>query len=158
MLTENGRIVALEANGLWVETVRKSTCGVCAAQKGCGHGLLNRMTDGRRGFIRVLPGAESIQDYQVNDEVSFSLPEEVILRGSVIAYLLPLAGLLTGAMGASVWLPVAGDPAALLGAVAGFLCGLALVRWHAVRHHDDPAYQPVLQGHLAVPAEQISLV
>ena len=97
MLTENGRVVAVEPGGLWVETVRKSTCGACSVQKGCGHGILNRMTDGKRGYIRVLPGEQSIQDYRVDDEVRFSIPEEVILRGSMVAYLVPIVGLLAGA-------------------------------------------------------------
>ncbi|MCP4467270.1 MAG: SoxR reducing system RseC family protein, partial [Halieaceae bacterium] len=128
MLTENGRVVAVEADGLWVETVRKSTCGACSAQKGCGHGILNRMTDGKRGYIRVLPGDQSIQDYRVDDEVRFSIPEEVILRGSLVAYLVPIVGLLLGASAASAGLPQMGDAGALLGAVGGFLVGLGFVR------------------------------
>ncbi|MCP4211145.1 MAG: SoxR reducing system RseC family protein, partial [Halieaceae bacterium] len=119
MLTENGRVVAVEADGLWVETVRKSTCGACSAQKGCGHGILNRMTDGKRGYIRVLPGDQSIQDYRIDDEVRFSIPEEVILRGSLVAYLVPIVGLLLGASVASAGLPQMGDAGALLGAVGG---------------------------------------
>ena len=158
MLTENGRVVAVEPAGLWVETVRKSTCGACSAQKGCGHGILNRMTDGKRGYIRVLPGEQSIQDYRVDDEVRFSIPEEVILRGSMIAYLVPIVGLLAGATGAAAWLPQMQDLAALTGAVCGFLAGLGVVRWHAVRHHDDPAYQPLLQGRVIVLAADYAQV
>ncbi len=158
MLTENGRVVAVEADGLWVETVRKSTCGACSAQKGCGHGILNRMTDGKRGYIRVLPGDQSIQDYRVDDEVRFSIPEEVILRGSLVAYLVPIVGLLLGAPAASAGLPQMGDAGALLGAVGGFLVGLGLVRWHAVRHQDDPAFQPLLQGRVAAIASGFSKV
>jgi len=158
MLTENGRVVAVEADGLWVETVRKSTCGACSAQKGCGHGILNRMTDGKRGYIRVLPGDQSIQDYRVDDEVRFSIPEEVILRGSLVAYLVPIVGLLLGASAASAGLPHMGDAGALLGAVGGFFVGLGFVRWHAVRHQDDPAFQPLLQGRVAAIASGFSKV
>ena len=71
------------------------------------------MTDGKRGYIRVLPGEQSIQDYRVDDEVRFSIPEEVILRGSMIAYLVPIVGLLAGATGAAAWLPQMEDSAAL---------------------------------------------
>ncbi|MDC0361589.1 SoxR reducing system RseC family protein [Halioglobus sp.] len=158
MLTENGRVIAVEPGGLWVETVRRSTCGACSAQKGCGHGILNRMTDGKRGYIRVLPGEQSIQDYRVDDEVRFSIPEEVILRGSIVAYLVPIVGLLVGATGAAAWLPQIENSAALLGAVGGFIFGLGLVRWHAVRHHDDPAYQPLLQGRVMAVAPDYSQV
>ena len=29
MLTETGRVVAVDDDGLWVETVRRSTCNAC---------------------------------------------------------------------------------------------------------------------------------
>jgi sigma-E factor negative regulatory protein RseC len=90
--------------------------------------------------------------------VSFSIPEEVILRGSMVAYLVPIVGLLAGAAGAAAWLPQMQDSAALLGAVGGFLVSLGLVRWHAVRHHDDPAYQPLLQGRVVAVAPHYSQV
>ena len=69
MLIETGRVVAVDAQGLWVETIRQSTCGSCAARSGCGHGLLNRMSDGRQGYIRVLPGDQSIESVRINDQV-----------------------------------------------------------------------------------------
>ncbi len=146
MLTETGRVVALENDSLWVETIRKSTCGGCAVRKGCGHGLLNRMSDGRSGYVRVLPGTQSLQDFRVNDEVLISIPEEVILRGSFIAYVVPLLGMLAGALAVTAWLPHYGDLWSLLGAALGLSLGLLLVGWHGARHRDDPAYQPVLQG------------
>ena len=40
MLTETGRVVAVDDDGLWVETVRRSTCNACGVRQGCGHGLL----------------------------------------------------------------------------------------------------------------------
>lgn len=146
MLTETGRVVALEADGLWVETIRRSTCGTCAAQKGCGHGLLNRISDGRRGYVRVLPGNQAIEDYRIDDQVLISIPEEVILRGSFIAYILPLIVMLLGALAAVNWLPGSGDLLALLGAGGGLAVGFALVRWHAASHSEDPNFQPVLEG------------
>jgi sigma-E factor negative regulatory protein RseC len=152
MLTENGRVVALEKDGLWVETLRKSTCGSCAVRKGCGHGLLNRMADGKRGLIRVLPGDQSIDDIRINDEVRIGIPEEVILRGSLVAYVLPLLAMLVGASAAVNWLPGDSDLPALLGASAGLGLGFLCVRWHGSRHRLDPAYQPVLQGPAGSPA------
>ncbi|MDO8860764.1 SoxR reducing system RseC family protein [Haliea sp. E1-2-M8] len=144
MPTETGRIVAIDADSLWVETIRKSTCGTCSAQKGCGHGLLNRIRDGQRGLVRVLPGTFPLADCRVNDEVSISLPDEVILRGSLIVYMLPLVTMLAGASAGGHWLPWSADLAAVAGAVAGFAGGVALVRWHAWHHRDDARLQPVL--------------
>jgi sigma-E factor negative regulatory protein RseC len=144
MLIETGRVVAVDPDGLWVETIRQSTCGTCAAQKGCGHGLLNRIYDGKRGYIRVLPGSRDPQECSVDDQVRISIPEEVILRGSLLVYMLPLLCMLAGAAAAVGLIPGNQDVLAALGAAAGFGLGFALVRWHAWRHRDDHSLQPTL--------------
>ncbi len=144
MLTEVGRVVAVEEQAVWVETIRKSTCGSCAAQAGCGHGLLNRLGDGRANRVRVLPGTAAPEDCRLNDQVRISIPESLLLRGSFVVYILPLVGMLGGAAVATTVYPGAGDVPAFTGAALGFLCGLALVRWHAIRHRDDRSLQPTL--------------
>ena len=144
MMIESGRVVAVEADSLWVETIRQSTCGSCAAQKGCGHGLLNRIADGRRGYVRVLSGDIAAGDCAIDDQVRFSIPEQVILRGSLVVYIVPLLGMLLGAALAAQYLTVTQDLAALAGAVLGAGGGVAVVRWHAQRHREDPELQPTL--------------
>jgi sigma-E factor negative regulatory protein RseC len=158
MLTEVGRVVGVESDGLWVETIRRTTCGTCAAQKGCGHGLLNKISDGKRGYIRVLPGEQRIADYSVDDQVLFSIPEEAILRGSFIAYILPLATMLGGALVMSNVFPGGQDTLAALGAVAGLALGFALVRWHGARHRHDRAFQPVLLSPAPPDAEPVTFL
>ncbi|HEY7775998.1 MAG TPA: SoxR reducing system RseC family protein [Kineobactrum sp.] len=155
MLTETGRVVAIETDSVWVETIRKSTCGSCAAQQGCGHGLLNRVRDGQRGVVRVLPGEFAPGACQVNDEVSISIPEEVILRGSAIVYMVPLAAMLAGAALGCAVLPWAEDPAALAGMLAGFVAGVVYVRWHAWQHRHDARLQPVLVAVKSVLPESV---
>jgi sigma-E factor negative regulatory protein RseC len=144
MLIETGRVVAVDRDAVWVETIRQSTCGSCAANKGCGHGLLNRIADGRTGYVRVLPGSACPDRCTVDDQVRIGIPEQVILRGSVVVYLLPLLLMLASAAAAVGLWPGLAEPAAVGGAVIGLLLGFALVRWHAWRHRDDPALQPVL--------------
>ena len=151
MMFESGRVVAVEANGLWVETIRQSTCGTCAAQKGCGHGLLNKISDGKRGYVRVLSGRVDCAECVVDDEVRFSIPEEVILRGSLIVYMVPLLCMLMGAALAASYLPANEDLAALAGATLGAGLGLGLVRWHASHHRQDPGLQPTLEE-ILIPA------
>lgn len=145
MLTETGRVVAVDDDGLWVETVRRSTCNACGVRQGCGHGLLERVREGQRGLIRVLPGEAAPGDCRIDDQVRISIPESLLLRASLLLYLLPLATLLAGA-GLGAWLAPAADsdPAAMAGAALGLCLGLAVVRWHAWRHRDNPAMQPVL--------------
>ena len=158
MLIEIGRIVGLEEDGLWVETIRSSTCGTCAAQKGCGHGLLNKISNGKRGYIRVLPGDQAISDYSLDDQVLISIPEEIILRGSFIAYVLPLAVMFVGALVAGQIFPGSQDGLTALGAIGGLALGFGLVRWHGARHRDDPDFLPVLLSLAPPDAEPVTLL
>lgn len=144
MLIETGTVVAVEPDGLWVETIRQSTCGSCAAQQGCGHGIIQRISDGRRSFIRVLPGRVDLAQCAVNDQVRISIPEEVILRGSMVVYLFPLVCMLAGAALAAGLAVGSQDLMAALGAAGGFALGIAGVRLHAWRHRQDQKLQPTL--------------
>lgn len=144
MLVESGRVVARDDDGLWVETIRRSTCGSCAAQKGCGHGLMNKIGDGRRSYVRVLPGKVSIEECLVDDEVRIALPEDVLLRGSLVVYIMPLVAMLLGALCAAQFSTSRPDLLAAAGAVAGFCLGIAGVRWHARLHRNDTRMQPTL--------------
>ncbi|MFN2288522.1 MAG: SoxR reducing system RseC family protein [Chromatocurvus sp.] len=146
MLLETGRIVAVEPGFVWVETLRRSTCGGCAARGGCGQRLLNRQGKGGRGLIRALSGnALQASDCRVDDHVEIALPEEVVLRGSIVVYALPIVSmLLTLGLGHAL-VADAGDVVSLGAALTGLTLGLGLVRWHAFLHQDDPQMQPVLQ-------------
>ncbi|WP_158249959.1 SoxR reducing system RseC family protein [Zhongshania marina] len=139
MITETGRVVGVEDNALWVETIRRSTCGSCSAQKGCGQGLMNKATDGRRNQLRVLLGSQSAENFHINDEVEISIPERALIGGAMMVYLLPLITMIVG-MGAASQYAV-GDVAAAVGALLGFMLGMALVRLHAAYIQNKPAFQ-----------------
>lgn len=144
MITETGRVVAIESDSLWVETVRRSTCNSCSAQKGCGTGLLNRIGDGRRNHMRVLLDGRDPAQFHLDDDIEISIPEHVLLLGAMVVYLLPLLSMLAGM--ALLHHYTASEGWAALGALAGFVAGLGLVRLHARRIRDNPHYQPVVAG------------
>lgn len=146
MLTETARVVAVEPGKLWVETIRQSVCGTCAAQKGCGHGLLNQISDGHRNYLQVFTTDFSPDEFQIDDQVTIGVPERLMLRGSVVLYLLPLACMLLAALTLPTLLPVVAELASIGGAAGGFAVGLLLVRWHASSHQDNPDFQPRLLG------------
>ena len=148
MVTESGRVVAVETDSVWVETLQQSTCNSCAVQKGCGQSLLNKWHAGRPNHIRVLLRDQRASTYVIGDRVDIAVPDEVILKGSLIVYILPLIGLLLGA-GSAAALVAGSEFAAILGAMIGFLAGACLVRWHGRISRDDPALQPQLLGHSA---------
>lgn len=158
MLTETGRVVAVEDDSLWVETIRQSTCGSCSVQKGCGHGLLNKIGDGRRNLVRVLLDDHNPTLFAVDQSVRIAIPEQVLLKSSFIAYVLPLLLMLVLAS----WIPSMvsaeyGDLAAAGGAALGLMLGVLLIRLHAWHHRRDPDLQPKLLG-LAHPESGVESV
>lgn len=154
MLLETGRVVAVEPGFVWVETLRRSTCGSCAARAGCGQRLLNRQGGGGRGLVRALSG-EALQatDCRIDDRVEIALPEAVVLRGSMVVYATPVASMLVAVGLVTAFAGSAGDGMTVAAALAGLALGLGLVRWHAFAHRDDPRMQPVLQRRLAAVAD-----
>ena len=144
MLIETARVVAVEQGWLRVETVRRSVCAQCSAARGCGHSLLHRLGEGRRSCWQLSSAGFSETTFKVNDEVAIGIPESLLLRGSFLVYMLPLAAMLALALLASA---LFGDVAAVLGAALGLWLGMNGVRRHARRHRGDPALQPTLLGH-----------
>jgi sigma-E factor negative regulatory protein RseC len=146
MLTETARIVAVEPGWVWVETVRQSTCGSCAAASGCGHGLLNKLGDGRRSLLKLPTDAFPADEFNVDDQVSIAIPERLLLDGSFVVYGVPLLGMLGGAAIAVAVQPASSDALALLGAGIGLLLGLGAVRLHAWLRRNDDQLHPKLMG------------
>ncbi|MFT5693299.1 MAG: sigma-E factor negative regulatory protein RseC [Oceanicoccus sp.] len=139
-ISEIGQVVEIGDDCLWVETIRKTTCQSCTAQKACGHGIMSNTDKGRTHKIRVLIDESDIKGYRVGDEVEISIPEHLLVTGALLVYLLPLLTMLGGAMlAAQVW---AGDVPAVIGAVAGFSCGIFVVRYHAAQFNDSVAFNP----------------
>lgn len=141
MMNETGRVVAVEEDGLWVETIQRSTCGSCAARNGCGQNLMARLL-GHTSYLWVLLEGRSSEDYRPGQEVSIGVPEAVVVRGSLFVYLTPLLAMIAGA-GALQHL-TGSDGWSALGALAGLALGGLVVRWQAHRTRRDPRLQPVL--------------
>lgn len=144
MIEERGRIVKVEDDFVWVETLRKSTCGSCEAKNSCGHGLVNRLKSSQsHAYIRAsnrYPVAEG-------DEVTIALEEDAVVSASLLVYLFPLLLLLAGAVLGTA-LGVAESLVIVL-SLAGLLSGFCLVRWWTARAKVEGQYQPeVLRWHV----------
>ena len=143
MILETGRIVSIEAQGLWVETIQRSACGSCQAQKGCGHSALAKFGASASRLWVIVEGRD-INSFTLGDEVQIGVPEEVIAGGSLFVYMLPLLAMIAAMLTAhSVGL---NDGLTAVYAVLGLLLGAAIVRWcsHLIRF--DSRLQPVLVG------------
>lgn len=155
MIKETGRVVAIDADCLWVETIRQSTCNSCSAQKGCGYGVMNKTLNVKRHHLRVLLGDCPATDFSIDDQVEISIPEQVLVTGALLVYLLPLITLLLGSLLVSQWW--AGDLVAFLGALAGFILGLGIVKVHSQIYRNNRALQPILMGIAKTPISSIAV-
>lgn len=139
MIEEQGRVVAVEPGAVWVETVRKSTCSSCSVKAGCGQGLLEQLgASGRRGYVRAV---SSLQ-LNVGDAVVIGVREDLLVRGSLLVYLLPLFGLFVAAVLAEQM--ALSEPWIIFSALIGFLLACCAVRWRSRVTAGDPDLQPVV--------------
>ncbi|MFT6758695.1 MAG: sigma-E factor negative regulatory protein RseC [Chitinophagales bacterium] len=136
-MREIGTIVAIEERSLWVETSRQTACGSCSAQKGCGTSLLAKLFPNRQHFVRVLAQAEQISPLQVGQEVTIEVSDSLIVKASLIMYLVPIALLLLGAA-------IGDTSGGSDGYAIGLSTGLALVRLHAWTGRNNPDLHPVI--------------
>lgn len=118
MIEQKATVISQEGNLVWVEAERQSTCGQCQARKGCGTGLLAKHVGQR--FSRIAVNTE--QRLSVGQSVLVSIPEQALLSGAVMMYLLPLLALfwfaiLTRMLGGGELLQIVSG---LIGLCAGF--------------------------------------
>jgi len=146
MIEEHAQVVALNADGIWVETQRRTACGQCAANKGCGTATLAKVLGNKRSRVRALnPKATSVA---VGDEVIIGIEEQALVKGSFAVYTMPLLamfvfGLLGEMLGTQLLL---GSPELVtIGfSVFGLIVGFVWVRRFTSRIACDERYQPIL--------------
>lgn len=139
MIEEQGRVVAIEAGAVWVETLRKSTCSSCSVKAGCGQGLLDQLgAGGRRGYVRALSDLR----LEVGDAVVIGVREDLLVRGSLLVYLVPLLGLF--AAGVLAEQLALSEPLVISSALLGLFLACLAVRWRSRHTAGDPALQPVV--------------
>ncbi|NRB37501.1 MAG: SoxR reducing system RseC family protein [Pseudomonadales bacterium] len=144
MICETGRVTAIEGSWVLVETFQISSCKSCSAKAGCGQSVLGSVFSGKRHQVRVSIGDFSEQ-LKINDQVELAIDDDIMLRSSVMVYLLPLFAMIVGAVaGPGIFTFLSGDMPALLGAAAGFILACLALRAFSVANADNPKYQPVL--------------
>jgi sigma-E factor negative regulatory protein RseC len=155
MMTETAQVTSTEGEYAWVETQRKTACGSCSAQKGCGTGVLAKVLGNRTSRMRVLNtiGATT------GEMVVVGLDGGMLVRTSFAVYAMPLILLLLGGVAGGMlanalqWDTHEGATAA--GGVLGLLLGFAWLRRYTRSIALDARHQPSLLGYAedAAPAE-----
>ena len=127
MIEETVEVVAVEGDTLVLQAQRKSTCQSCSVQKGCGTSVLASTLGKKVTQFRV----ENTTSAQVGDSLIVGIPEDMLLKGSVAVYVLPLVTLFVAAMVADGLLPLQlslRDLWVAFSAIAGLVMGLSWCR------------------------------
>jgi sigma-E factor negative regulatory protein RseC len=144
MIEERGKVVAVKDDWAWVETERKTVCGQCAANKGCGTSVLAKVFGNKTSSIAVIKSLP----VQVGDEVIIGIEENSLVKGSLLIYAMPLVlliafGLLGEVVSAQVLLSNT-DILTVLFSVFGFAVGFIWLKHISSQIRLDPRYQPKL--------------
>jgi sigma-E factor negative regulatory protein RseC len=139
MILESGTVVQVDSDSLLVETIQTSTCDTCVAEKGCGQRVLSKLT-GKTNRIRVLLDSQSPRDISQGQLVTIGIPEDVIVKGSLLVYLVPVVSSVIGAWFAGPQ----GELQSMLGAFCGLLLGGLLVNLQSQKLRNDLRLNPVL--------------
>ncbi|MBT8139362.1 MAG: SoxR reducing system RseC family protein [Gammaproteobacteria bacterium] len=101
---ERARVVSVQRGHaqqpttVWVEAFQQTTCGSCSAKHACGQGVLQRWFARRQRHYPVRCDAEQAGLLAVGQWVEVAVPEGALSRASVLAYLVPLFGMLSAAI------------------------------------------------------------
>ncbi|PCK08502.1 MAG: transcriptional regulator [Alteromonadaceae bacterium] len=158
MLKESGKVVAVDPDGLWIETLRQSACNSCSASKGCGQKLLAKSTSlATHTHIKAEFTDESRDhNWQVGDTAELGMDEQAFLTGALLSYILPLILMIFFSwLGSEINFESRSggngfysEVAAFLGAVLGLAIGGFGVKHHSTRSKQNPLYTPVVLSRL----------
>lgn len=144
MITESAVVVLIDNNHTWIETQRKSACGQCSANKGCGTSVLSKVLGNKLSKMKAINNI----DAKVGDEVVVGLNESSLLKGAFIIYMLPLLFLFVFSfLGQliSLNLNIENNEIVVISfAVLGFYLGLRRVRLFSKSVEKNESYQPVI--------------
>ncbi|WP_333878325.1 SoxR reducing system RseC family protein [Methylobacter sp.] len=124
MIEELAVVVKIENHQVWVESGQNSACGGCLQKASCSTNAIGSVLK-----KKSVPVDCDIQ-LKTGDEVMVAIDENLLLRTSLLLYLVPLIALFTGA-GMADWLLMDNAPHADLwiagSAILSFIASLWLI-------------------------------
>ncbi len=150
MIEETATVVKCEGEFAWVEAQRQTTCGSCAANKGCGTSVLAKIVGKKVARMKAINRAQARE----GDTVIVGMNEAALVKGSLAVYLLPLVFMLLFAVTGKVvatQMEWSTEPVVILFAVIGLLTAAVWLRGFTRRIQYDNEYQPVVLRRLPTP-------
>lgn len=142
MIEESAIVVKTDAEYAWVQTQRKSACGQCSVNKGCGTSVFAKVLGQRFSNLRVINRINASQ----GDQVIIGVPESVLVKSAFMTYIQPLLLMMIFIL-AGQWLQqhdiiMFGTGTGIAAGLAGFITGLLLLRRFNRRIAGNAHYQP----------------
>lgn len=109
-----------------LELERRTACGLCGQKRGCGNATWGKLL----GHDSHAFSADNPVNANVGDSVVVGINEKAILNAAFFLYIVPLAGLLTGALAANYFFT--NQFYVMLGAALGLIVGFLWVKGHLI--------------------------
>lgn len=92
MLREMATVVAKQGNVYTLHCQRQNSCGSCSSKAGCGTSALTQYMGNKPIIFEI----EDNTEYRIGETVELGLPEQSLLKGGFLVYLLPLLVFMLG--------------------------------------------------------------
>lgn len=143
MIEEQAQVIDVDGDKLILQAQTQSACGSCSANKGCGTSLLAKVIGRKFTRFQVQNNVNAV----VGDTVIVGIPEEALLKGSLVMYALPVMGMLVFALLADYALAVSVESRDLMTAVSaimGLAFGSLLSKSYFQRPSNIQLFSPVV--------------
>lgn len=143
MIEEEAQVIDVDGDKLILQAQTQSACGSCSANKGCGTSLLAKVIG--RKFTRFQ--AQNNVNAVVGDMVIVGIPEDALLKGSLVMYAVPVMGMLLSALLADFALAVSVESRDLMiavSAIMGLVFGSLISKSYFQRPSNIQLFSPVV--------------
>lgn len=130
MIEQSAKVVRCDDKMVWLEAERQSTCSGCQVRQGCGTGMLAKHVGKRFSSIAVLKTG----DVKIGQQVQLAIPEETLLQGAFLMYILPLVLMFVIATGARAL--NFNEAIEIIGGLSGLFLGFYWVKLHLANKKD----------------------
>jgi sigma-E factor negative regulatory protein RseC len=137
---ERAIVLQVKNDKALIQTQRRSACQSCQLENSCGQGLISKMSSERSMQLWL----NNPLNAQVGQTVTISIPDEGLLKASVLMFVIPLLLMLAGS--AAAMQLFGGDLAAISGGAAGLLSGFYIARVKSAAMHDDARFMPLMES------------
>jgi len=130
MIEQQATVIEINDDTVWLQAERQSTCSQCQVKQGCGTGLLAKHVGQRFSKIAV----NKATNVRLGQAVTVEIPEQALLQGAALMYLLPLGLLFLSSMTARAL--SMGELAEIIMGLAGLMIGFVWTRKRLKNNQD----------------------